>query len=37
MEITPSFGAAVYINSPNIVTPPVTINQRKMTVPVIIN
>ena len=37
MGITPSSGAALYIDSPKVVTPPVTINQRKTTAPVIIN
>ena len=37
MRITPSSGAAVYIDSSKMVTPPVTINQRKATAPVIIN
>ena len=37
MRITPSSGAPVYINSPKMVTPPVTINQRKATGAVIIN
>ena len=37
MGITPSSGAMVYIDSPKMVTPPVTINQGKTTVPVTIN
>ena len=37
MGITPSYGAAVYIDSPKVVTPTVTINQGKTTTSVIIN
>ena len=36
MGITPSSDAAVYIDSPKIVTRPVTINERKVTALVII-
>ena len=36
VRITPSSGAAVYIDSPKMESPPIT-NQRKATAPVIIN